>query len=113
MTPTRSPSIFKLFKTLVKLALPVLAAFFVYSVVVQVRRDNAPYSQAHEDSFVSGCKHAGATDGACHCSFDWIRQHIPGADFMAYVKLANSPDYDPAQAPPWVYQAGQTCGIHA
>jgi hypothetical protein len=113
VTATRSPSIFKRLKTLVKLALAGLAAFFVYSVVVQVHRDNAPYSDAHRKAFVSGCKNAGAAESACYCSFDWMKQHIPGADFTAYVRAVNSPGYTPAQAPAWVYQAGQTCGIHA
>jgi hypothetical protein len=113
VTVTGSRSISRRLKAVAKLALLVLAAFFVYSVVVQLHRDSAPYSQAHQAAFVSGCKHAGASESSCLCSFDWIKQHIPGADFNAYVRAVNSPGYLPSQAPTWVYQAGQTCGIHA
>ncbi len=111
VTSTRSAK--TQFKRVVKLALAVLAGIFAYSVVVQVRRDNAPYSEAHQKAFVSGCKGAGGTETECNCSFDWIKQNIQGADFMAYVHAVNSPGYTPDKAPAWVYSAGQACGIHA
>jgi hypothetical protein len=90
-------------------AVCVLATLFAIVTFVNNHRDIDPYSHASQETFVSGCERGGGSETSCRCTFDWIKQNVPAADFKAYVILAASPGFADSQTPAWMHQAVASC----